>query len=241
MSEVELGFDKSGTGPSLVLIHGFPFDRRMWAHQLDELSEIRTVVAPDLRGRGLSPATAEDGWTLDDYADDVARLIRSLGDAVAVDVGGLSMGGAATVNTAFSRPDLFRYVVILSAGGGANLEEAYPKFFGNSGAAAKQMKLIWLGVGDGDFLALKVGCAHPDGRLEGGVVPVDELAHGSDLGRELRIHEYDGRVHVHRSARSVGAREVEPVGLPTHPRDEQLGIARGDAVGRGWRAASRLV
>ena len=66
-------------------------------------------------------------------------------------IGGLSAGGAATINTAFSRPDLFRYVVIMSAGGGQNLEASYPKFFGNSASAAKQMKLLWLGAGDGDF------------------------------------------------------------------------------------------
>lgn len=64
---------------------------------------------------------------------------------------GLSAGGAATVNTVFSRPDLFRYVVIMSAGAPANLEAAYPKFFGNGAAAAKQMKLVWVGVGDEDF------------------------------------------------------------------------------------------
>jgi len=66
-------------------------------------------------------------------------------------IGGLSMGGAATMNTAFSRPDLFRYVIVLSAGGGQNLDTAYPKFFGNGAAAAKQMKLIWVAAGDGDF------------------------------------------------------------------------------------------
>jgi enterochelin esterase family protein len=66
-------------------------------------------------------------------------------------IGGLSAGGAATINTSFSRPDLFRYIIIMSAGGGANMEEAYPGFFGNSAAAAKRMKLIWLGVGDEDF------------------------------------------------------------------------------------------
>jgi enterochelin esterase-like enzyme len=66
-------------------------------------------------------------------------------------IGGLSAGGAATINTAFSRPDLFRYIVIMSAGGGQNLEQSYPKFFGNAAAAAKQMKLIWVAVGDQDF------------------------------------------------------------------------------------------
>jgi enterochelin esterase-like enzyme len=64
---------------------------------------------------------------------------------------GLSAGGAATINTTFSRPDLFRYIVIMSAGGGQNLEASYPKFFGNGAAAAKQMKLIWVSVGDQDF------------------------------------------------------------------------------------------
>ena len=69
-------------------------------------------------------------------------------------IGGLSMGGAATVNTAFSRPDLFSHVVILSAGGGQNLDTSYPKFFGDNAAAAKKMRLIWVAVGDQDF-ALK--------------------------------------------------------------------------------------
>jgi enterochelin esterase-like enzyme len=64
---------------------------------------------------------------------------------------GLSAGGAATVNTVFSRPDLFRSVVILSAGAGQNVEQLYPKFFGNGAAAAKQMKLVWLAAGDEDF------------------------------------------------------------------------------------------
>ena len=50
---------------------------------------------------------------------------------------GLSAGGAATVNTAFSRPDLFRYVVIMSAGAGANVEQSYPKFFGENAAGPR--------------------------------------------------------------------------------------------------------
>ena len=66
-------------------------------------------------------------------------------------IAGLSAGGAATVNTAFSRPELFKYVVIMSAGAGQNVEASYPKFFANSAAAAKQWKLLWLGVGDADF------------------------------------------------------------------------------------------
>ena len=66
-------------------------------------------------------------------------------------IAGLSAGGAATINTAFSRPELFRYVVIMSAGGGQNLDASYPAFFANNAAPAKAMRLMWLGVGDADF------------------------------------------------------------------------------------------
>jgi enterochelin esterase family protein len=66
-------------------------------------------------------------------------------------IGGLSAGGAATINTAFSRPDLFRYIVIMSAGAPQNVETLYPKFFGSGAAGAKQMKMIWLAAGDGDI------------------------------------------------------------------------------------------
>ncbi|HXW04241.1 MAG TPA: alpha/beta hydrolase-fold protein [Vicinamibacterales bacterium] len=109
-------------------------------------------------GRGGAPAPAGPaplGAFAQDFINDllpaVEKTFRVSARPEDRAIGGLSMGGGATVNTAFSRPDLFRYVIIMSAGGGANLEEAYPKFFANSGAAAKQMKLIWLGVGEGDF------------------------------------------------------------------------------------------
>lgn len=64
---------------------------------------------------------------------------------------GLSAGGAATSNTVFNRPDLFRWTIIMSAGAGQTVEQQYPKFFENGAAAAKQMKLIWVAAGDEDF------------------------------------------------------------------------------------------
>ena len=122
-------------------------------------------VAPG-RGRGAGGPGAAPGAAapagpapLQPFAQDflgdlmpaVEKTFRTSTSADARAIAGLSAGGAATVNTAFSRPDLFKYVVIMSAGAGQNLEQAYPKFFGNDAAAAKQLKLLWLGVGDGDF------------------------------------------------------------------------------------------
>ena len=87
-----LGYDEAGNGSTLVLVHGFPLDRTMWASQVAELSGGRRVVAVDLPGRGKSQGINPDGMSIEDYADAVAETIDSLGEAK-VHLGGLSMGG----------------------------------------------------------------------------------------------------------------------------------------------------
>ena len=100
---------------------------------------------------GPAPLQAFAQDFVSDLMPAVEKTFRASTSANDRAIAGLSAGGAATVNTAFSRPDLFKYVVIMSAGAGQNVEQAYPKFFGNGATAAKQLKLFWLGVGDGDF------------------------------------------------------------------------------------------
>jgi len=81
---------RQGTGPAVVLLHGFPLDATMWRAQLDGLSARWTVIAPDLRGFGKSrPASP---FTIEDLADDVHELLAQTGVLPCV-VGGLSMGG----------------------------------------------------------------------------------------------------------------------------------------------------
>jgi enterochelin esterase family protein len=105
-------------------------------------------------------------------------------------IGGLSMGAAATMNTALSRPDLFRYVVVLSGGGGQNLESAYPTFFGNGAAAAKRMKLIWIAAGDGDF-ALDGAKALDAALTAHGITHTFKITPGRHEWRLWRPHLYE--------------------------------------------------
>ena len=93
-------------------------------------------------GRGAGAPAAPEGPAalqpfardfLDDLMPAVEKTFRASTRPEDRAIGGLSAGGAATINTAFSRPDLFRYVIIMSAGGGQNLEASYPKFFGELG------------------------------------------------------------------------------------------------------------
>lgn len=90
---MKLHYEKRGTGPQTLLLgHGFPFDHTMWEAQLAGLSDEFTVVAPDFRGMGKSPASGASVTTMAVLADDLAELLDALGIAKCTYCG-LSMGG----------------------------------------------------------------------------------------------------------------------------------------------------
>jgi len=86
----ELAVEVRGEGAPVVFIHGFPFDRTMWRHQLAGFSRWKRI-ALDLRGAGASSAPAE-GYSVARYADDVVQVLDALGIDRAVD-SQLSLGG----------------------------------------------------------------------------------------------------------------------------------------------------
>jgi len=67
-------------------------------------------------------------------------------------VGGLSMGGGHSLNLAFARPELFRYVVLMSPAASGRLDQYYPNVTKDSEKFNKQFKLFWVGVGKDDAL-----------------------------------------------------------------------------------------
>jgi pimeloyl-ACP methyl ester carboxylesterase len=81
-----------GSGPPLLLVHGFPLDHQMWAGQIEALSGEYRVIAPDLRGFGDSESKLEV-VPMQRYADDLAGILDALEVAPSVTLCGLSMGG----------------------------------------------------------------------------------------------------------------------------------------------------
>ena len=75
----------------LLLVHGFPLDRRLWGAQVGALATMTRVITPDLRGHGKSQIVPGP-FTMDQHADDLAALLDHLKIRRAV-VAGLSMGG----------------------------------------------------------------------------------------------------------------------------------------------------
>lgn len=95
LGDYTVGYEESGDGVVLILLHGFPHDRRLWDPVRRGVAGTARCITPDLRGFGESSA-GECRASMDQYADDLAAFMDALGIEQAV-VGGISMGGYVTM------------------------------------------------------------------------------------------------------------------------------------------------
>ena len=104
---------EQGTGPLVLLLHGFPQFWWMWRHQLSALAGAGyRAAALDLRGFGASdkPPIGHDTFT---GGRDVAAVVRSLGEESAVLVGH-GLGGWIAWSTAYLHPRAVRGLASIS-------------------------------------------------------------------------------------------------------------------------------
>jgi pimeloyl-ACP methyl ester carboxylesterase len=109
----ELAYDRAGSGPAVVLLHGWPGDRTDYRDLVPLLSG-EDVIVPDLRGFGHSDkhdADPAQQYGSQGQARGVADLITSLGISRAVVVG-YDIGSRIAQALARSRPDLVGALVI---------------------------------------------------------------------------------------------------------------------------------
>jgi pimeloyl-ACP methyl ester carboxylesterase len=88
----DMAYQEAGEGIPLLLIHGFPLNREMWAPQIQPLSSEARVIAPDLRGHGESEAVAGN-YSMEMLAEDCHALLDHLDVDQPAIICGLSMGG----------------------------------------------------------------------------------------------------------------------------------------------------
>ena len=114
--------DPEATGkPVLVLVHAFPLGSQMWEPQFRGAFYGWRILAPDLRGFGGSTDERAEGVdpTIDDYAEDVAGLIREVAGGPVV-LGGLSLGGYTAFAVMRRTPSLVRALVLADTRAGAD-------------------------------------------------------------------------------------------------------------------------
>jgi non-specific protein-tyrosine kinase len=112
---LEFFIREAGSGPLVLLCHGWPELSYSWRHQLAPLAEAGYhVVAPDMRGFGRTSAPQEIGaYTIFDNVGDVVALVRALG-ATSAAIIGHDWGAPVAWHAALFRPDVFPAVAGLS-------------------------------------------------------------------------------------------------------------------------------
>lgn len=104
-----------GSGPALVLVHGFGGSTYAWDKLTPLLASQYTVYALDLPGFGLSDKPADASYALTAQADSVCALIEKLGIEETVLIGH-SMGGVIVADAAAKLPDRIRGVIMIEPG-----------------------------------------------------------------------------------------------------------------------------
>jgi pimeloyl-ACP methyl ester carboxylesterase len=105
-------FEVTGEGePTLVLVHGWALDRRLWDDQMKRLAARHRVVTLDLAAHGESGRQRAE-WTMAAFGQDVKAVVDAVGAKQIVLVGH-SMGGAVVLEAARRMPERVRGVVLV--------------------------------------------------------------------------------------------------------------------------------
>jgi pimeloyl-ACP methyl ester carboxylesterase len=133
--------DSGGTGPAIIISHGFLMDHRMFDAQVEALSDYR-LIRWDTRNHGRSHgnATAYSFW---DQARDGLAILDHLGIDDAV-FGGHSQGGFIALRMALLSPSACRGLMLFGTAAGAYTDREREGY--------RRMFTRWIeGIGSPDF------------------------------------------------------------------------------------------
>jgi pimeloyl-ACP methyl ester carboxylesterase len=121
---VKVYYEVHGSGPPLLLTHGYSSTSAMWQGQIEALSRDYTLVLWDMRGHGQSdypddPTAYSEALTV----ADMAALLDQVGATSAI-VGGLSLGGYMSLAFYRAHPERVRALLIIDTGPGFKKADA---------------------------------------------------------------------------------------------------------------------
>ena len=126
--DTEIYYEERGSGPAVLLSHGFSATSKMWAAQAEEFSKDFHVISWDMRGHGQSgypedPAAYSEEATV----GDMAAILDACGVDTAV-IGGLSLGGYMSLAFHLVHPERVRALMLFDTGPGYKNAEARAKW-----------------------------------------------------------------------------------------------------------------
>lgn len=111
VNNFDLCYDDMGEGSiPIIFLHGFPFDKSMWANQLQFLKTSHRVISCDIRGFGKSKDESSP-LRIDLFANDLILFMDSLDIEKAI-ICGLSMGGFIALNAQKRFPSRFEALIL---------------------------------------------------------------------------------------------------------------------------------
>ena len=110
--DIDIAVDVSGSGPPVLLLHGYPETKAMWRRVAARLAQSHTVVAADLRGYGDSAKPEGERYSKREMARDQLLLMQSLGFARFAVVGH-DRGGRVGHRLALDHPDAVAALAVL--------------------------------------------------------------------------------------------------------------------------------
>ncbi|MCE3267272.1 MAG: putative hydrolase or acyltransferase of alpha/beta superfamily [Solirubrobacterales bacterium] len=110
---VRMHVARAGSGPPVLLLHGWPQHWWMWRRLIGPLAEGHRVLAPDLRGFGWTDAPP-GGYDPEVFATDLVGLLRALEIDEPVHVIGHDWGGWTAFVLALRHPGVVRRLLALS-------------------------------------------------------------------------------------------------------------------------------
>lgn len=121
---VDIYYEVHGSGPPLLLTHGYSSTGEMWHGQVAALAKNHKLVLWDMRGHGRSdypddPAAYSEASTV----ADMAALLDEVGADSAI-VGGLSLGGYMSLAFYRAHPNRVRALLIIDTGPGFKKDDA---------------------------------------------------------------------------------------------------------------------
>jgi 3-oxoadipate enol-lactonase len=120
---IELGYDDHGVGQPIIFLHAFPLNRSMWTGLTTALLNEQRFRLVTLDWRGFGESTLQDHVsTMEQFADDVAALMDTLGMPQAI-LCGLSMGGYAAFAFLRKYPERVHGLLLCDTRPGADTAE----------------------------------------------------------------------------------------------------------------------
>ncbi|HEY1614164.1 MAG TPA: alpha/beta fold hydrolase [Rhizomicrobium sp.] len=155
---VELFYETHGSGPALLLTHGFALTAEMWAGQIEVLAPHFQVITWDMRGHGRSGSPRDPGaYSRDATVADMARLLEMVGAPDAV-LGGLSLGGYMSLAFHLAHPERVRALIAVDTGPGFRSDAARAEWNASAFKTADQFESDGLtGAADGNGMACTAG------------------------------------------------------------------------------------